>query len=178
MATVELPPEDRLQVPDAPPTPPAREPRRPRRRRPSERRLAPAGKGFIVLLIALVFAAFLNARGMHKTAAEQSPGAVRDVSMLLTARLVDVSSALDLDQPRSSLKEALGRKNDDTVNSQVSFAHPLVAAGGAAGAAGGVGQAPPPVFGPARPLRVYITGDSLVTDPASSFLDLAQQSKV
>src|SRR5205823_958549 len=106
-----------------------------------------------------------------------SPGAPRDVAIWLTARLVDVSSALDLDRPRAALKEALGRKTDDTVNSQISFAHPLVAQGGAA-PGGTPGQRSGPVFSAARPLRVYIVGDSLITDPASSFLDLAQQSKV
>src|SRR5690348_6567697 len=132
MATIELPPQEQLQAPHAPPPPPARRSSRTRRRPPRERRLAPAGKGFIVLVIALVFAALLNARGMHKTAAEQSPGPARDVAMWLTARLVDVSSGLDLDTPRTAVKEALGRKSDDTVNSQISFAHPLVAQSGAA----------------------------------------------
>ncbi|HUZ28262.1 MAG TPA: DUF459 domain-containing protein [Solirubrobacteraceae bacterium] len=179
MATVEIPPPK--------PRRPAGQARRrlPHVRAPREswqdgRRLAPAGKGFIVLVIALVFAAFLNARGMHKTAAEQKPGAARDVALWLTARLVDVSSAFDLDAPRSALKGALGRSGDDNVNGQVHFAQAgRAGAAGSAGAASAAGQPPPmPLFGPAKPARVYITGDSLITDPASSFLDLAHQSRV
>lgn len=125
-----------------------------------------------MLVIALVFAALLNARGMHKTAAEGSPGPVRDVSLWLTARLVDVSSAFDLDEPRAGLKEALGRSNDDSVNSEIHFAHSVIIAGGSAASQS------LPVFTPAHRLRVYMTGDSLVTDPASSFLSLAPPSKV
>jgi lysophospholipase L1-like esterase len=136
------------------------------------RRLAPAGQGFMVLVIALVFAALLNARGMHKTAAEQSPGAARDVALWLSARLVDVSSAFDLDEPRSALKSALGRSKDDTVDTQIRFARPA-GGGGSLVAARAL-----PWFTPAKPLRVYITGDSLVTDPASSFQDLARQSRI
>src|SRR5437764_1757564 len=178
MATVEIAPQEQPEGLDGRRA--RSRPRRPIRPGPDGRRLIPAGKGFMVLVIALVFAAFLNARGMHKTAAEQSPGAARDVAMWLTARLVDVSSALDLDTPRSALKEALGRSGDDKVNSRINFAAPLVAQGRASpGGASGTTKPPPmPVFTPAKPLRLYITGDSLITDPAASFLDLAQQSKV
>lgn len=127
-----------------------------------------------MLLIALVFAMLLNARGMHKTAAEQSPGAARDVALWLSARLVDVSSALDLDEPRAALKSVLGRSHDDTVDTQIRFAKVP-----ARGDRRATGTAPVlPLFTPARPLRVYLTGDSLITDPASAFQDLARQSRV
>src|SRR5436305_6299847 len=123
MATVEIPPQDQADNLDGRGS--RSRPGRPGGPGPDGRRLIPAGKGFMVLVIALIFATFLNARGMHKTAAEQSPGAARDVALWLSARLVDVSSALDLDMPRSALKDVLGRDGDDKVNSQINFASPL-----------------------------------------------------
>src|SRR3954451_10205539 len=76
------------------------------------RRLVPAGQALVVMAIALVLAAFLNARGMHKTAAEQPPGTGRDIAMALTGGLQAVSGALLLDEPRKGLKAALGRSSD------------------------------------------------------------------
>ena len=66
-------------------------------------------------------------------------------------------------------------RQDDTVDTHITFARvPLTGAGGNANDTART----LPLFTPARPLRVYITSDSLVTDPAASFQDLAGQSRV
>jgi hypothetical protein len=83
---------------------------------------------------------------------------------------VDLSSALGFDYPRTWLKDILGRGSDDTVDAKVTFYRPRKAPVPTSSV--------PALFTPTHPLRVYITGDSLITDPGSSFLQLAQQSGV
>ncbi len=133
----------------------------------SSRRPLPAGHAFLVLAGALVLAAFLNARGMHKTAAEQAAGAPRDVALTLTAGLAGVSGFVGLDEPRRVLKRALGRSGDDTISSRVSFARVRRRARGTA-------VAPKPAFSPSHPLRLYLTGDSLLYDPEKEILERVQ----
>lgn len=137
------------------------------------RRRAPAGHAVIVLAIALLLASLLNARGMHKTAAEQPPGSGRDAALWLSSAWVDLSSAFLLDKPRSLVKDALGRSDDDTVSSTIRFHQPVLARGGQA-----VASVPRPVFTAAHPMRLYVTGDSLMTDPSSILFDLATSSNV
>lgn len=132
------------------------------------RRPLPAGHAFLVLAGALVLAAFLNARGMHKTAAEQPAGAPRDIALTLTAGLAGVSGFVGLDEPRRALKSALGRAGDDTISSRVSFARARRRPPDTASAVAR------PAFSPAHPLRLYLTGDSLLYDPEKEILERVQ----
>lgn len=133
---------------------------------PAARRPLPAGHAFLVLALALVLAAFLNARGMHKTAAEQPAGAARDVALTLTAGLAGVSGFFQLDEPRKALQGALGRRGNDSISSRVRFAR--------ARRTPAVATAAKPVYTPARPLRLYLTGDSLLYDPDKEILERVQ----
>lgn len=131
------------------------------------RRLAPAGGALAVVLIALCLAALLNAREMRKTAAEQPPGAGHDVAVALSSALAGLSSFLQLDQPRHVLQAALGRAGDDSIDTRVRFVR----------RAPGTGRSSPPenrIYSPARRLRLYLTGDSLITDPGKALLERIQ----
>ncbi len=143
---------------------------RPRRRprpRTAEggRRLHSAGSAIVVCLAGLLVALLLNAPGLHKSATIQPEGWKRDVALAVTGPLETVSGALLLDRPRQALKAALGRSEDDEVNTAVAAPRPTP---------------PPPAatpepaarvkFTPKKKLRVWIAGDSLVVVPGESVL--------
>ncbi len=162
------------------------------------RRLRPAGHAIVVGLGALVLGAFLNAPGLHKTAETQQPGWKRDVGLALTKPLASVSHALLLDRPRQAVKAAIGRSDDDRIQTAivlppppppppvVSPPPPPPAVHGHEGRATPpppVQPAPPPpppkkAFSPSHPLRVYIGGDSLVVIPGYSLQRAMGASKV
>jgi uncharacterized protein len=141
-----------------------------RRRRPRPRtaeggrRLHSAGSAIVVSLVGLFVALFLNAPGLHKSATIQPEGWKRDLALGVTGPIESASSALLLDRPREALKAALGRSEDDQVDTAVAAP-----------------QTPRPVASPAEPpkrvkftptkkLRVWIAGDSLVIVPGESVL--------
>lgn len=145
--------------------------RRPLRRRPPHppenegRRVMPAGHALVAMIIALAVAALLNAQGMHKSALSQQPGTHRDVAAAVTAGLASVSSVFQIDQPRRALKAALGRSGDDRISTKAVFAATPRARP----------ATPPakPVFSPRKRMRLYVVGDSLITDPGPEILSRA-----
>ncbi len=126
------------------------------------RRTMPAGHVLVALFIGLVVAALLNAQGMHKQALSQGPGVGRDIAGTLTAGLAGVSGFLQIDQPRKLLKAGLGRSGDDKLVGKLA----ITAKGPAAPAAPAK-----PVYSAAKPMTLYLTGDSLITDPGPLLLD-------
>ena len=143
-----------------------------RRRRPRPRtaeggrRLHSAGSAIVVSVAALFVALLLNAPGLHKSATIQPEGWKRDLALGVTGPLESVSSALLLDRPRRALKAALGRSDDDEVDTAVAVPQQ---------------PKPPPVttptgspkrvtFTPKKKLRIWIAGDSLVIVPGESVL--------
>jgi len=126
------------------------------------RRTMPAGHVLVALFIGLVVAALLNAQGMHKQALAQGPGIGRDIAGTLTAGLAGVSGIFQIDQPRALLKAALGRSGDDKLVGELA----ITAKGPKASAA-----PTKPVYSAAKPMGLYLTGDSLITDPAPVLLD-------
>jgi hypothetical protein len=145
-----------------------------RRRRPTPRtgeggrKLHSAGSAILVSLGAVAIGLLLNAPGTHRSATTQPPGWKRDVALALTGPLQGVSHALLLDRPRRALQFATGRSGEDTVDTVVA---PV---GTSRTPATPIGSPiPEPVrtrFGPARPLRLWIAGDSLVIVPGESLL--------
>jgi uncharacterized protein len=143
------------------------------RRRPAPRtaeggrRLHSAGSAIVVSLVGLVFALFLNAPGLHKSASIQPAGWKRDVALGVTGPLESVSSALLLDRPRRALKAALGRSDDDHIDTAVAAPQPNPTTLPPT-------QAPTPAkrvkFTPKHRLGVWIAGDSLVIIPGESLL--------
>ena len=142
-----------------------------RRRRPQERtaeggrKLHSAGAAFVVAVFALLLGAVLNAPGIHKSAVGQPAGWKRDLAVHVSRPLASVSHTLGLDGPRRALKAALGRSDDDRIDTAV-----------AVPAGSPVTGRPHPTaivrtrFSPARPLRLWIAGDSLVIVPGESLL--------
>jgi hypothetical protein len=150
---------------------PGRRLRRPARAEVDGRRLASAGHALGVMVLALVFGLLLDARGLHKTAVNESPGWQRSVAVALTGTLADTSHALLLDRPRSWVKSALGRSGDDAIDTRVVVptAAPHVAGPRPVLETGAAVPGDPAVrrraFAPGRPLRLWIAGDSLVIEP-------------
>jgi hypothetical protein len=147
--------------------------RRRTRRTEDGRRLHSAGAAIVVSLAALLVGAFLNAPGLHKSATIQAEGWKRDVALAVTGPLASVSDALLVDRPRRALKAALGRSDDDEIDTAVAvpqLPEPAVES-----------PAKPPTrekFSPERKLRLWIAGDSLVVVPGQSLLRAAGGSPV
>lgn len=137
------------------------------------RRLHSAGSAIAVSLAALLLGALLNAPGLHKSATIQPEGWKRDLALAVTGPLASLSEALLVDRPRRALKAALGRSEDDEVDTAVAVPEPQTSS-----------PQPPPKprkrekFSPQRKLRLWIAGDSLVVVPGQSLLRAAGGSRV
>jgi hypothetical protein len=130
-----------------------------------------AYKGIVVLALALLLAAVLQAEGLRKQAEIQPSGFQRDVALRVTKPLVSFSRALHLTTPRHELQVAIGRENEDRIDTQVHLSLPPPA------------TTPPvtnkpkphkppktekPLFTSAHPLRVWVAGDSLAQVPGDA----------
>jgi len=143
-----------------------------RRRKPRPRtgeggrRLHSAGSAIAVSLTALAIGVLLNAPGLHKSAYIQPEGWKREVALAATGPLEEASATLRLDRPRRALKAALGRSDDDRIDTGVAVPEPPPSKP--------VGEKPAPPrrerFTRTRPLRIWIAGDSLVVVPGESIL--------
>jgi hypothetical protein len=130
------------------------------------RRLHSAGSAIVVSLAGLAIALFLNAPGLHKSATIQPEGWKRDVALAVTGPLESVSSVLLLDRPRQGLKAALGRSDDDEVDTAVAAPQPTPTTP----VTNPETPAEPVKFTPQKKLRIWIAGDSLVIVPGESLL--------
>ena len=155
---------------------------RARRRRTGDdgRTLGTAGHALAVSVLALAFGALLSAPGLHKSATSLQPGLERDVALALTGPLAGVSGALQLDRPRALVKSALGRSDDDEIDTAVvipvatmpavSKPSPSPVAKPAA-TPSSKPEAPAKVsFTPKKKMRLWIAGDSLVITPGYSIV--------
>jgi hypothetical protein len=138
--------------------------------------MLPAYKGIFVLALALGFAALLQAEGLRKQAQIQPQGFQRDVALRVTKPLLSFSRALHLTTPRHELQVAIGRASEDQIDTGVHLTLPPPA--------GPITRKPPvkhrepvaakpkppakPLFTAARPLRVWVAGDSLAQVPGDA----------
>lgn len=152
---------------------------RPSVRHHEGRRLWSAGHAIVTCLLALAIGLLLNAPGIHKRAYNQDAGWKRDAALALTGPLASVSHALLLDRPRAGIQAAIGRSGADEIDVDLgiqpaALSRPAVgkptaprAMAKALGAAST--STPEPVrkqaFTPARKLKLWIAGDSLVITP-------------
>jgi hypothetical protein len=125
-----------------------------------------AYKGIVVLALALFLAALLQAEGLRKQAEIQPSGFQRDVALRVTKPLVSFSRALHLTTPRHELQVAIGREDEDQIDTKVHLRLPPPTT------TPRVTHKPPkavkPVFTSARPLRVWVAGDSLAQVPGDA----------
>jgi hypothetical protein len=136
------------------------------------RRLHSAGSAVVVATLALGIALLLNAPGLHKSATIQSEGWKRDVALAVTGPLESLSDALLLDRPRRAIKAALGRSDDDDIDTGIAVPEPPVEE---------PAETPPPPrtkFTPKKKLRIWVAGDSLVIVPGQSLLNAIGGSRI
>jgi hypothetical protein len=133
----------------------------------------------------MLFGALLNADGLRKGATSRDAGVARDVSLALTEPLEDVSHAVFLDRPRRWLKQAVGREGDDRIDVTISAREPATPKSRSQSRS----RARPAVhhdlrrvgrsskllalkrrFSTARPLRLWIAGDSMAEVPGLAIL--------
>jgi uncharacterized protein len=90
------------------------------------RRIPPtsAARGIIVLALGLLLAAFLDAEGLRKQAEIQPQGFQRRLAIDLTRPLVHVSRTLHLTTPRHEVQVAIGRQNEDVIDTRVELPPP------------------------------------------------------
>lgn len=127
-----------------------------------------AGRGTVVLFAGLLLAALLQAEGLRKQAETQPAGFQRNLALEVTRPLLRFSRALHLTTPRHELQVAIGRANEDRIDTQVHLSLPPPA--------GPLPQPRPtatpvqrkPRFTAARPLRVWVAGDSLAEIPGQA----------
>jgi hypothetical protein len=126
-----------------------------------------AGSAVAVSAFALLLGALLNAPGLHKSATIQPEGWKRDVALAVTEPLEKASETLLLDRPRRGLKSAIGRSEDDEIDTGVALPEQPTAPEEPT-------EPPPPPprekFSPKKKLRLWIAGDSLVVVPGQSLL--------
>jgi hypothetical protein len=131
--------------------------------------MVPAYRAVLVLSLALFLAALLQAEGLRKQAEIQPSGFQRDVALRVTKPLVSFSRALHLTTPRHELQVAIGRGDEDRIDTQVHLTPPPPAK-----PTGPVPVAPKPrkrmkpPFTAAHPLRVWAAGDSLAQVPGDA----------
>ena len=127
-----------------------------------------AYRATLVLFLALVLAALLQAEGLRKQAQIQPSGVQRRIALSVTRPLVDVSRALHLTTPRHELQVAIGRADEDRVDTQVHLTLPPPAGP----LPQPVGKPKPhrrkPAFTARKPLRVWVAGDSLAQIPGDA----------
>ena len=173
-AQPEVSPEPGDSPADEPVTRP-RPRRQARERPPVERGLRPAGHALVIVAVALLVSLLLNAPGLHKSAHAQSAGWKRDVALAVTSPLDTVSGALLLDRPRAAVKALIGRPDDDTIDTSIELPPPTPT---------GTTPSQPTttaakrVITPAKPLRLWVAGDSLVVVPGESIVRAAGASPV
>ena len=133
--------------------------------------MLPAYRGIVVLILALVFAAVLQAEGLRKQATTQPAGFERNFALAVTKPLLSFSKALHLTTPRHELQVAIGRGDEDRIDTQVSITLPPPAGPLPAQkrhARPPTRQVKKPTFTAARPLRVWVAGDSLAEVPGQA----------
>ena len=130
-----------------------------------------AGRGFLVLALGLAFAAVLDAEGLRKQAEIQPAGVERNLAIDVTRPLVRISAAVHLTTPRHELQVAIGRQDEDRIDSQVHLSLPPARPPKQrqpGRTPGSRRQAAKPLFTSGRPLRVWVAGDSLAEVPGQA----------
>ncbi len=126
---------------------------------PADPRLTmPAGRVFLVVLVALLIAAIFNADAMVRAGEGMKLGTTRDITLSVARPLADVTGFLQLNEPRKGFDLVFGQESKTASGTELET-----------GSAAILERKPkPPVERkpvwrqptPARPLDVLVTGDS------------------
>jgi hypothetical protein len=126
-----------------------------------------AWRGFFVLFFALGLAALLDAEGLRKQAEIQPSGIGRTLAMDVTRPLVSASRTLHLTTPRHAVQVAIGREDEDRIDTRVQLTLPPPA-GPLPHPRHHVRGPAKPLLTPAHPLHVWVAGDSLAQVPGDA----------
>jgi hypothetical protein len=127
-----------------------------------------AARGVLVLVFGLLVAAVLQAEGLRKQAEIQPSGFQRTLALDVTRPLAGVSRALHLTTPRHELQVALGREHEDDIDTQVHITLPPPAGPLPQHRHTGASTPQKPLFTAAKPLRIWVAGDSLAEVPGQA----------
>jgi hypothetical protein len=172
-------------APATPPPPPAPPEKRRRARADDERprrRQWSAGHALIVCVLALAIGLLLNAPGVHKSAYNKPDGWQRDVALVFTGPLADVSHALLLDRPRKGVQAVIGRSGADEIDTDIGLpaapapATPSTPPPGSPAKPSAPGAHAKVAFSPKKKLRLWVAGDSLVVIPGYAIVRAAGAS--
>lgn len=133
-----------------------------------------AWRGFFVLLFGLGLAALLDAEGLRKQAETQPAGFGRTLAVDVTRPLVSVSRTLHLTTPRHAVQVAIGRGDEDRIDTRVRLTLPPPAGPLPSlqphrrNRRRAAPKKPKPEFTAAHPLHVWVAGDSLAQVPGDA----------
>ena len=132
------------------------------------RRLVPAGSVLVAGLVGLGLALLLNAAGIQRTAKAMPFGAQRTVAVAAIAPVAALSRLLFLDRPSRAALALLGRDRppEETGSGLRDLGRPSPASAGL--------RTPTA----ARPLRVWVGGDSMAQNTGAQVVQYAQESGV
>lgn len=124
---------------------------------PADPRLTmPAGRVFLVVVVALLVAAIFNADAMVRAGEGMQPGKTRDVTLAFARPLADVTGFLQLNEPRKGFDAAFGQESKTASGTELETGSAAILKRKAQRAEKPAWRQPTP----ARPLDLLVTGDS------------------
>jgi hypothetical protein len=124
---------------------------------PADPRLTmPAGRVFLVVVVALVVAAIFNADAMVRAGEGMKPGTTRDVTLSFSRPLADVTGFLQLNEPRRGFDLAFGQESKTASDTELESGSKEILTRKAKQPQKPAWRQPTP----AQPLDVLVTGDS------------------
>lgn len=137
------------------------------------RRLVPAGQAIVVVLLAMLLAALLNADSLVQTIEGQSFGTARDTGLALAHPVRTVSHWTGLNLPRKLIDNLVNGHPGAPVAVSPAGPSPTTTSGPVAEPTTTTSTTLPPRRAPTAqaPLKVWLAGDSLMGTLAESFID-------
>jgi hypothetical protein len=124
---------------------------------PADPRLTmPAGRVFIVVVVALLVAAIFNADAMVRAGEGMKPGTTRDITLSVSRPLADVTGFLQLNEPRKGFDLAFGQESKTASDTELETGSAAILKRKAKREAKPVWRQPTP----GEPLDLLVTGDS------------------
>jgi uncharacterized protein len=130
--------------------------------RPGKRRRATAGAALAAMLLGFFGAGLLDAANLKRDAQGMTLGPRRSIAVALISPMAALSRGIGLDRPGRAVDSALGRSGAHHTLAQAKTSKPLW---------------PRPVT-PARPLTLYIAGDSMAQVFGESLVNLSADTGI